>query len=354
MLGTGRSLPPLLLEPVPQRHHGVHPDLVAVCQLGHLLEAGVHPAGDGAAHAGQRDDLAGAGGGGLHGCRGACRGDCLQIGPADPAARPGAVHLGEVDAPFLRQLAHQRRGGRTARREGCGERRHVLFHVLGDDPAAGPGAAYDGEVDVGCRGDASGVRGGQQAVTDAVDGRGGGHPGLGERTRRRAGAGDGHRRSTRGLGGRARVPRWLLALRQQPPDESPGGHGGSRRDHRMEQPPASASTSTSTLSVASRSSASPSATGAPVGTSHSSIVPSCMVRPIFGSRTSTATSVTTFRAGSRQPWAMRARSGTYAFSRTGEKGTGEKGRRCAGPARRGSRRPRPGSGRRSPRRARRR
>src|SRR5688572_13610987 len=55
-------------------------------------------------------------------------------------------------------------------------------------------------------------------------------------------------------------------------------------------PPASASTSTSTLSVASRSRASPSETAVPVGTSHSSMVPSCMVRPIFGSRTSTATS----------------------------------------------------------------
>ena len=50
------GLLPLFLELGPQRHRGVHDRVSAQRELGHLVQAGVHPGGDDAAHAGERDD----------------------------------------------------------------------------------------------------------------------------------------------------------------------------------------------------------------------------------------------------------------------------------------------------------
>ena len=56
-VGDGRGVRPLFLELGAERHRGVHGGLGAQGELGHLVEAGVHPGGDDAAHPGQGDDL---------------------------------------------------------------------------------------------------------------------------------------------------------------------------------------------------------------------------------------------------------------------------------------------------------
>ena len=68
----------------------------------------------------------------------------------------------------------------------------------------------------------------------------------------------------------------------------------------------------------------PTVMAVPSATSHSSTVPSSIVRPSFGRRISMATNYLRSRRR-RTAASMRGASGTYAFSRIGAYGTGAKG-----------------------------
>ena len=239
-VGDGRHLHgrllPLLLELGPQRHRGVHGGLGAERELGHLLQAGVHPGGDDAAHPGEGDDawlvLAGV-------PSGAAVLSGRWPGPGGPrrryvraahlAARAGAGHGGEVDAGRGGVPAHQRRDGSGAGGGDGGRGGRRVQHVGGDDAAARAGAGQQRDVDAALAGYPAGVGRGEQPPVAGRGRSGGGRCG-------------GCFRSGSGwlLAGGAGWPlaggsRRLFAGLQEPADQGAGRQFRARLDRRVEQ-----------------------------------------------------------------------------------------------------------------------